>query len=71
MGGFYFISFFNLWAAFAGRQWCRVIWLIVLSFSFFKNSPISFVNFLAKNHTRDFALGSMPVLVPKPKSRVI
>jgi len=71
MGGFYFISFFNFWVAFAGRQWCRVIWLIVLSFSFFKNSPKSFVNFLAKNHTRDFALGTLPVLVTKLKPQSV
>jgi len=71
MGGFYFISFFNLWAAFADRQWCRVIWLIVLSFSFFKGSPTSFLNFLAKNHTRALALGSLPVLVTKLNPRSV
>jgi hypothetical protein len=57
MGGFYFISFFDLWAAFVDRQWCRIIWLIVLPFSFFKNSSKSFFKVLASNVTASVALG--------------
>jgi hypothetical protein len=57
MGGFYFIYLFNSGTAFVGRLWCRVIWLIVLPFSFFKNSSKSFFKVLASNVTASVALG--------------
>jgi hypothetical protein len=57
MGGFYVVSFFYSRVAFVGWQWCRAIWLIFLSLSFFKNLPKFFFNFFIGHLVAFHSLG--------------
>jgi len=63
MGELYVIYFFNSGVSFVNWQWCWVIGLIFLLFSFF--------NFSAKNHAYSMALGNRPVLVTKLKRQSV